>query len=90
MSAIETEKLSITGKEYDALQDIRGLEESAHYMVMLAKRDGKGGYILEGRESAFQALQSDLSDEIYHQLSSPARLRQIRKLYDRLAPDCDF
>ena len=35
MSTIETEKLSITGKEYDALQDIRGLEESAHYMVML-------------------------------------------------------
>ena len=86
----ETEKLSITRAEYSALNDIRGLESSAHYMVILARMGTDGRYVLEGPSSAFDALRSDLSDEIYHELSPPTRLKQIRKVYSRLSPDDDF
>ena len=30
------------------------------------------------------------ADEIYHELSPPTRLKQLRKLYDRLSPDNDL
>jgi hypothetical protein len=86
----EKEKLSISRGEYNALDEIRGLEATAYSMVVLAQQDSNGRYILEGAPSAFDALQSDLADEIYHELSPPTRLRQLRKLYDRLSPDNDL
>lgn len=92
MSQTETEKfgLSITRGEYDALDAIRGLEASVHLMVMCARRQENGRFVLEGSQSAFDALQSDLSDEIYHELSPPSRIKQLRKLYQRLSPDSDL
>ena len=90
MTASEREKLSITRAEYDALNEIRGLAEAAHYMVILAKQSSNGRFILEGSSEAFDALTSDLSDEIYHELSPKTRLRHLRKLYDRLSPDNDL
>ena len=62
----ETEKLSITRREYDALNEIRGLQEDAHHMVILAKCDEKGRYTLEGAPETFRSLSSDLFEEIYY------------------------
>jgi hypothetical protein len=85
------EKFTVTSKEYDALMDIRGLAQGAHYLVMCAKLQTNGSWILEGSEEEFNQLSSDLSDEIYHRLSPATRLRHLAKLYDRLNPDCgDF
>lgn len=87
----EKEKFVVTSKEYDALNMIRGLAEDAHYLVMCAKLQKDGSWVLEGSEDAFDQLTSDLSDEIYHHLSPAPRLRHIQKLYDRLNPECgDF
>jgi hypothetical protein len=89
MSITDRETLTLSHREYDDLSDIRGLESSAHSLVMCARR-GDSYWVLEGPSTAFAALRSDLSDEIYHELSPPARLRRLRKLYDRLSPDNDL
>ena len=84
----EMEKLLITRGEYAALNEVRGFQEDAHYMVVLAKRDEKGRYVLEGAPETFRSLSSDLFEEIYCQLSPASRRRHLAKLYDRLNPDC--
>ena len=57
----ETEKLSITRAEYNALNFIDGLHPSAFSLVVLATQSGSGRFILAGSTEAFDALQSDLS-----------------------------
>jgi hypothetical protein len=86
----ETEKLSITRNEYKALNFIEGLDSSAFNLVMCAKQSESGRYVLEGSSEAFDALQCDLSDEIYYELSPTPRLNHLRKLYRRMAPDSDL
>ncbi len=86
----ETEKLSITRGEYHALNFIDGLGSSAFHLVVSARQSENGRYVLEGPSEAFDALQGDLNDEIYHELSPPTRLKQLRKLYLRLSPDSDL
>ncbi len=83
------EKLLITKAQYGALDNIRGLEESVHYMVIAAK-ETPNGYLLVGEPETFDHLQSDLSDEIYHQMSPPSRLKHLRSLMYRLEPDSDL
>lgn len=90
MSDNDRESLTVSRREYGALCDIRGLESSAHSLVMCARPEGASNWVLEGPSQAFIALQNDLSDEIYNELSPPSRLRQLRKLYDRLSPDNDL
>ncbi len=85
----EKETFFITAKEYGALVHIRGLKENAHFLVMCAGPTS-GGYKLHGSSEAFGELTSDLSDEIFYELSPKTRLAQLRKLYLRLAPDDDF
>lgn len=86
----ETETLSITSKEYSALINIRGLKEKAHFLVMGASQTNNGRYTLEGSAEAFDELTSDLSDEIFYDLSPSRRITHLRKLYDRLSPEGDF
>jgi hypothetical protein len=86
---MEKEKLLITKSQYSALNEIRGLEQSVHAMVMTARPTPKG-WILEGASEAFGHLQSDLSDEIYHEMSPPSRLRHLRSLMNQLEPDSDL
>jgi hypothetical protein len=83
------EKLLITKAQYLALDRIRGLEQSVHYMVMAAKETPKG-YVLEGSSEAFDHLQNDLSDEIYHEMSPASQLKHLRSLMLRLEPDSDL
>jgi hypothetical protein len=83
------EKLLITKAQYSALDNIRGLEQSVHFMVMCARETPKG-YVLEGDPDTFDHLQDDLSDEIYHEMSPPSRLKHLRSLMLRLEPDSDL
>ncbi len=75
----EKETVLITDKEYGALLYIRGLKEKAHFLVMCADRASNGGYKLLGSSDAFDELTSDLSDEIFYELSPKTRLTQLRK-----------
>lgn len=85
----EIETFPITDKEYSALINIRGLKENAHYLVWGAKQMKGGGHLLRGSPEAFDELTSDVDDEINYELSPKYRLKQLEKLYRRLAPDDD-
>ncbi len=86
----EKERLSITKQEYDALNHIRGLGSDVNYMVICAEPTKTGRWVLEGSSEAFDSLSSDLSDEIYEELSPPSHIRHLAKLYARLNPDSDL
>ena len=88
-STHDSESLPISVSEYQAVFNIRGLQEKAHQMVMIAKKDEQGGYILESDEKAFDQLAHDLSEEIEFKLSPKSKLRHLARLYHRLRPD-DF
>jgi hypothetical protein len=85
----EIETFPTTDKEYSALINIRGLKEKAHYMVWGAKEMKGGGHLLRGSSEAFDELIFDVNDEINYELSPTYRLKQLEKLYRRLAPDDD-
>jgi hypothetical protein len=89
MSDADIEILSITRAEYSALNYIEGLNQDAFYMVVQAKEDASGRYILRGTPATFDALEHDLFDEIDAELSPPSRLKHLRKLYLRLVPESD-
>ena len=85
----EVEKIEITKSQYDALNEIRGLHQDAHTMVMVAKRVDSG-YLLEGTAETFDHLVSDLSDELHYELSPKYRLKHLRTLMNRIYPDVEF
>ena len=85
----ETEELSITKGEYNALNFIDGLESSVFNMVVQARQNANGRYTLSGPSSVFDVLQHDIFDEIDAELSPPSRLKHLRKLYLRLVPESD-
>jgi hypothetical protein len=86
----EKEKFLITSDENHALNMIRGLSQDAFYMIIGAKEQKTGGYVLEGTPELFDELARDLWDEIEYQLSPKSRLKHIEKLYCRLTPDSEF
>ncbi len=84
-----TEKILITKSQYNALVEIRGLQQDAHYMVLAAKKVTRG-YVIEGSSEVFDHLAHDLSDEVHYDLSPQYRLKHLRTLLSRLQPDSDF
>jgi hypothetical protein len=87
----KNETLVITRAEYNALDLIYGLSPLVHSMVMLAENDSQSGrFTLKGSSETFEALQRDLSEEIYSELSPRTRLNSLRKIYRRLSPDGEF
>jgi hypothetical protein len=85
---VELEKLLITKSQWSALNEVRGLHQDAFHMVITAK-EYQNGYVLEGTPEAFSHLRSDISDEVYHELSPKSRLRYLRTLMNRLEPEGD-
>jgi hypothetical protein len=83
----ERESMKVSAAEYGALSDIRGLQEKAHWMVMMAKPHSDRSWTLEGDPKAFDELVYDLSEEIELELSPRKNLRHLAKVYHRLRPD---
>jgi hypothetical protein len=69
-------KIEITEEQYDALNFIRGLQEDAHYMVILARKS-KSGYVLEGTKKTFDGLVTDLYDEVEYKMQPAHRHGQL-------------
>lgn len=86
----ETEKVTITGKEYDALNMIQGLAQDAFYLVVSAQEQKDGRWVLEGSEDALDQLAHDVAEEIEFSLSPATRLRHLKTLYFKLTPDCEL
>jgi hypothetical protein len=84
---MEKKKITVSNAQYNFLQDIRGVNEKAHYMIMTATMGDKK-WVLEGDDDTFFELVSDLHDEI--QLQPRSKSARLSRLIDYLEPDCDF
>ncbi len=82
-------KLKVTEKQYDALQEIRGLRNDGHMMVMTAKRL-ENGWLLEGTEKTFDGLVTDLYDEVEFEMQPKSKLKHLRQLIAEISPEGDF
>lgn len=82
-------KLKITDKQYDALQEIRGLRSDGHMMVMTAKRL-ENDWLLEGTEKTFDGLVMDLYDEVEFEMQPKSKLKHLRQLICEISPEGDF
>ncbi len=85
----ENLRIEITKLQYSALNDIRGLQQGAHYMVILANETDKG-YVLEGTEKTFDHLVRDLYDEVEFEMQPRSALKHLRSLIYKIQPDGDF
>jgi len=84
---MKAKKITVSNKQYDLLQDIRGLNKNAHMMVMTAERL-TGKWTLEGDEETFSDLVLDLYDEI--ELQPGSKSESLARLICKLQPDCEF
>jgi hypothetical protein len=82
-------KIKISNAQCNALNEIRGLQQDAHYMVILAKKLGDG-YVLEGSEETFDHLVADLYDEVEFAMQPKSSLKQLQSLICKIQPDGDF
>ena len=85
----EKRKVKITTQQCAALNNIRGLKEDAHYMVILAKKVDDG-YVLEGSDKTFDNLVSDLYDEVEYDMQPRSKLKHLRQLICEISPEGDF
>ncbi len=85
----EKRKVKITTKQCDALNNIRGLKQDAHYMVILAKQVDDG-YVLEGSDKTFNDLVLDLYDEVEYRMQPESKLKHLRNLIYEISPEGDF
>jgi hypothetical protein len=58
----EAEEVLISRTQYSLLNEIRGLDQDAFYMVVAAK-EYSNGFLLKGKPTVFDALIRDLYDE---------------------------
>ncbi len=85
----EKMKLKITKGQHHALNQIRGLQQDALYMVMGARLTPEG-YFLVGTEDAFDHLLADLYDEVEFAMQPKTSLKHLRTLIYKLEPEEDF
>lgn len=83
-------KFTITKSQEYALNMIYGLSSKAFHLVVMAEHDESGRTTLSGTEDEFEALISDLAEEIYSELSPKTRLKHLISLYSKLRPDYDI
>lgn len=85
----EKMKLKISKAQSHALNQIRGLHERAHYMVMCAHRTPDGEFLI-GTEEDFDHLLRDLYDEVEFEMQPKTALRALSQLIHILDPADDF
>jgi len=86
---MKKKKVTLTSAQYSAVNNIRGLEQSAHYMVLTATQKDSG-WILEGTEDTFDELLSDMYDEVEYKMQPAPKLRKILEAICQISPDSEF
>lgn len=81
----ELEEVLISRSQYRALNEIHGLHEDAHYMVMCAK-GYSNGFVLKGKQKSFDALVRDLHDEVNY-IAPKTRAKTLQALIRKLEPE---
>lgn len=80
--------ITLTKAQYRAVNDLRGLPEGAHMMVMCSRPTDKGGGILEGDEADFDELVSFIGESLADGMLSETKARPLRSLCVKIDPDC--
>lgn len=80
----ELEEVLISRAQYSLLNEIRGLDQDAFYMVVSAK-EYSNGFVLKGKQETFSALATDLYDEVI--IAPTSRVKTIRSLIKKIEPD---
>ena len=80
-------KVSLDAAQYRALNDLRGLPEGTHLLVMCATSTATGG-ILVGDEKDFEELVSFIGGEMAEGMLSATASRALRSLCLKIDADC--
>jgi hypothetical protein len=80
----ELEEVLISRTQYSLLNDIRGLDQDAFYMIVQAK-EYSNGFLLKGKPKVFSALIRDLYDET--EIAPNSKIKTIKSLIRKLEPD---
>ena len=80
-------RVTVNKSQYRALNELRGLPEEAHMLIMCSRPTKTGG-ILEGSEEAFEELVSFISDEMAEGMLSATECRTLGALCVKVDPDC--
>jgi hypothetical protein len=80
-------KVSLNKSQYRALNDLRGLPEAAHMLLMCSLLTDTGG-VLEGDEEAFAELVSFIGAEMAEDMLSATASRSLRTLCLKIDPGC--
>jgi hypothetical protein len=70
-----------------ALSDLRGLPESAHFLVMCAASH-EAGAVLDGSKQAFRELVEHISDEVAEGMLTGHAATTLRALCVKIDPTC--
>lgn len=81
-------RVTLSKPQYRAINDLRGLPEAAHMLVMCSRPTKTGG-ILEGSEEAFNELVNFISEEMAEGMLSGTECRTLGALCVKIDPDCE-
>lgn len=80
-------KVELNPSQYRALNELRGLPDDAHMLVMRAKYTPTGGF-LEGRQEAFDELVDFVGEELADGMLSASAARALEALCIKIDPEC--
>ena len=80
-------RVPLTKAQYRAVNDLRGLPDRAHMLVMCSSATPTGG-VLEGSDAAFDELVSFIGEEMAEGMLSAAATRALWSLCVKIDPEC--
>lgn len=79
----ELVEVLISKTQCSLLNQMRGLDQDAFYMVVAAK-EYSNGFLLKGRSTVFDTLVRDLYDEL--EVTPKSKIKSIQSLIEKLNP----
>lgn len=80
-------RVTLTKVQYRAINDLRGLPEGAHMMVMCSESTATGG-VLEGSKEDFDELVSFVGESLADGLVAAGDVRALRSACVKIDPKC--
>lgn len=79
----ELVEVLISKTQCSLLNQMRGLDQGAFYMIVAAK-EYSNGFLLKGKLTVFDALVRDLYDEL--EMAPKSKIKNIQSLIEKLNP----
>lgn len=81
-------RVTVDRAQYRAINDLRGLPERAHSLVMCSSSTPDGGGVLDGAEEAFEELVSFVGEQIAEGMLSERAVQALWSACVHIDPDC--